>query len=220
MQGCGAGSQVVRQPVGKDGAQDRAPNRTAQVPPELDLARGHAHELTRKGHLHGGQVQRERGADAEADHDQVRHDVPLRRPRRDSTNTKPPSMIAARASSPVTWGEVQAWSRVIVRPISKGTTPAASVRAPQKSMSRHEALERTYGRPASTTMTAMMPTGMFTSNTHLQLQWSVMKPPVVGPTIELRPKTAPKRPCARPRWSGGKRSPMAVNAVAKRTAPT
>ena len=68
-------------------------------------------------------------------------------------------------------------------------------------------------------MTAMMPTGMFTSNTHLQLQWSVMKPPVVGPTIELRPKTAPKRPCARPRWSGGKRSPMTVKTVANSTPP-
>ena len=30
----------------------------------------------------------------------------------------------------------------------------------------------------------MMPTGMFTSNTQRQLQWSVMKPPAVGPTIE------------------------------------
>jgi len=44
----------------------------------------------------------------------------------------------------------------------------------------------------------MMPTGMFTSNTQRQLQWSVMKPPAVGPTMELRPKTAPKRPWARP----------------------
>ena len=64
-----------------------------------------------------------------------------------------------------------------------------------------------------------MPTGMFTSNTHRQLQWSVMKPPSVGPTIELRPNTAPKRPASLPRCSGGKRSPMTVNTVAKSTPP-
>ena len=64
-----------------------------------------------------------------------------------------------------------------------------------------------------------MPTGMFTSKTQRQLQWSVMKPPVVGPMIELRPNTAPNRPARRPRCSGGKRSPITVKTVAKSTPP-
>ncbi len=65
----------------------------------------------------------------------------------------------------------------------------------------------------------MMPTGMFTSNTQRQLKWSVMNPPVVGPTIEDSPNTPPNRPAVRPRWSGGKRSPMTVKTVANRTPP-
>ena len=65
----------------------------------------------------------------------------------------------------------------------------------------------------------MIPTGMFTSNTQRQLQWSVMNPPAVGPTMDARPNTAPKRPCARALCVGGKRSPMTVNTVAKSTPP-
>src|ERR1700730_11183934 len=60
---------------------------------------------------------------------------------------------------------------------------------------------------------------MFTSNTHLQLQWSVMNPPAVGPTIEARPNTPPNNPCARARWAGAKRSPMTVKTVANSTPP-
>ena len=62
---------------------------------------------------------------------------------RDSTKTNAASIAAAIASKPVTCGEVHAWSRVMERAINSGTMPAASVAAPQKSMSRHEALERT-----------------------------------------------------------------------------
>src|SRR5438309_3676829 len=113
---------------------------------------------------------------------------------RDSTNTKPASITTANASRPSTSGEVHAWSRVMDSAISSGTTPAARVTAPKKSMSRHDAFERTYGRPARTTATATIPTGMLTSKTQRQLQWSVMNPPAVGPTIELRPNTPPKRP--------------------------
>ena len=62
---------------------------------------------------------------------------------RDSTKMNAPSIAAAIASSPDTCGEVHAWSLVIESAISRGTIPAARVNAPQKSMSRHEALERT-----------------------------------------------------------------------------
>ena len=62
---------------------------------------------------------------------------------RDSTKMNRASMAAAIASRPETCGDVQAWSRVIERAIRSGTIPAARLNAPQKSMSRHEALERT-----------------------------------------------------------------------------
>ena len=61
----------------------------------------------------------------------------------DSTNTKAAIITAASARSPKTGNDVHAWSRVIVRAMSSGTTPADSVKAPQKSMSRHEALDLT-----------------------------------------------------------------------------
>jgi hypothetical protein len=62
---------------------------------------------------------------------------------RDSTKMKAASMMAAIASRPITCHDVQEWSRVIDSPIRRGTTPAANVKAPQTSMSRHEAFERT-----------------------------------------------------------------------------
>src|SRR6202158_4473102 len=124
-----------------------------------------------------------------------------------------------RARRPTTGSDVHAWSRVMVRAISSGTTPAARVNAPRKSMSRHDALDFTYGRPTATTATARMPTGMLTSKTQRQFQWSVIKPPAVGPTIDARPNTPPKRPWARPRALAEKRSPITENTVANRTPP-
>src|SRR5258708_7921587 len=86
-------------------------------------------------------------------------------------------------------------------------------------MSVQGVLDVTKGRAAATTATAMIPTGMFTSNTHLQLKWSVMNPPAVAPTTEARPNTAPNRPCARALWAGGERGPMTGDPGAPSTPP-
>ena len=79
-----------------------------------------------------------------------------------STKKKTTPMTAATASSPMTSGDVNSWSRVIENPRSSGTSVAASVNAPTKSMSRHDALCATDGRVTTQTAMARMPTGTFT----------------------------------------------------------
>ena len=61
---------------------------------------------------------------------------------RSSTRKNTASMTAASASRPSTWGELQAWSRVIESATISGIRPATSAPAPGKSMSRREAVER------------------------------------------------------------------------------
>ena len=63
-------------------------------------------------------------------------------------------------------------------------------------------------RVARTTTSAMRPTGSETKKTQRQSVWSAIQPPVSGPSTEPTPKTAPVRPCQRPRSDGGTRSPI------------
>ena len=65
---------------------------------------------------------------------------------------------------------------------------------------------------AATTASAMTPTGSETKNTQRQSAWSEIQPPVVGPITDAKPKTAPVRPCQRPRSDGGMRSPIVATA--------
>ena len=61
---------------------------------------------------------------------------------------------------------------------------------------------------ASTTTSAISPTGSETKKTQRQSALSAIQPPVSGPSTEPTPKTAPVRPCQRPRSDGGTRSPI------------
>ena len=72
------------------------------------------------------------------------------------------AMIAETSSRPRTSGELKSWSRVIESAMSIGTSVAASVIAPAKSMSRHDALCTTDGSVTKQTATARIPTGTFT----------------------------------------------------------
>jgi hypothetical protein len=65
---------------------------------------------------------------------------------------------------------------------------------------------------ATTTTSATSPIGSETKNTQRQSAWSEIQPPVVGPMIDAKPKTAPVRPCQRPRSAGGMRSPIVATA--------
>ena len=65
---------------------------------------------------------------------------------------------------------------------------------------------------ATTTASAISPTGSETKNTQRQSAWSEIQPPVVGPITDAKPNTAPVRPCQRPRSEGGIRSPIVATA--------
>src|SRR5437879_6070981 len=47
---------MYRKALSQDGAQHRGADRPADLPPELDLARGNAQEVTRQCSLHGREV--------------------------------------------------------------------------------------------------------------------------------------------------------------------
>ncbi len=67
----------VGQAVGQDRAEHSRAHGAAQVPPELHLAGGDAHHLSRQRTLHHVDGEREGGPQPGADDDQVAHHLPL-----------------------------------------------------------------------------------------------------------------------------------------------
>jgi hypothetical protein len=58
---------------------------------------------------------------------------------------------------------------------------------------------------------ATPPTGRLTRKIHRQLTLSTMNPPTAGPMIDAAAKTAPIRPCHRPRSRGGTIAPITAS---------
>ena len=79
-----------------------------------------------------------------------------------SMTKKAISMAMPNAIKPSTSKDVQPCWLASERETRSGIRPATSAPAPQKSMSRQEAVVRTNGRKLSTTSTPRIPTGRFT----------------------------------------------------------
>src|SRR5205814_6700735 len=64
-----------RKALGQDGAEHRGADRPADLPPELDLARGNAQKVTRQRSLHGREVERKGCPEPGTDEDDVADDL-------------------------------------------------------------------------------------------------------------------------------------------------
>ena len=83
-----------------------------------------------------------------------------------------------------------------------GAIAAANRPAPMKSMSWPLSGCRIGGSSRQQTNSETAATGTLTKKIQCQLNWSVMIPPMAGPTSDETPKTAPNRPRYLPRSAG------------------
>jgi hypothetical protein len=93
--------------------------------------------------------------------------------------------------------------------------PAASTPAPSQSIEWSVSGAR-RGIVKEMTTSATPPTGRLTRKIQRQLALSTMKPPIAGPMIDDAAKTAPIRPCQRPRSRGGTMLPITASESGKR----